>query len=241
MGATRTLLQLRTGTRKYADFIASGSVESVYTDSVVDQFVNDAIAEYYEKLVAARGHEYFLATTTLAITSGTASYTLPATFFELSTITLEWRSDWHELVKPLDSQLQRALFNNLQTWTQGSAKAYRISGSQDGTQNIEFVPTPGTSVPARLRYIPTFAPLVNDSDVLFIVNGFDKLVEITGAIEMRAVKGLPVAELIRLQAIQLERVEEMAAERLAEQPARVVDVDPEGMNTGDYWPPRRFM
>src|SRR5690349_15048410 len=119
MGATRTLLQLRTGARKYADFIASGSAASVFSDADVDGFVNDAIAEYYEMLVAARGHEYFLTSTTISITSGTTSYTLPATLMELSTITLEWDANTHELVNPIDSLLQRHLYNNNRTWTRG--------------------------------------------------------------------------------------------------------------------------
>jgi hypothetical protein len=241
MGATRTLLQLRTGARKYADFIASGSAQSVFTDTTVDEFVNDAISEYYEMLVAARGHEYFFASAPLSVTSGTATYSLPATFFQLVTITLEWRSDWHELVEPLDSNLLRARVNNAQPWTQGSRKSFRIYGAQDGTQSLEFIPAPGTPVTARLRYIPTFAPLVGDAAVMFIVNGFDKLVEISAAIEMRAVKGLPVAALQALQAVQIERLQEMAAERLADQPARVIDVDPDNRGQGDWWPPRRYM
>jgi hypothetical protein len=241
MGATRTLLQLRTGARKYADFIASGSAASVFSDATVDEFVNDAIAEYYEMLVSVRGHEYFMATTPLAITSGTASYALPDTFMALSTLTLEWNATQHELVEPIDSQLHRHLFNNLQTWTQYSRKGFRIYGAQDGTQTLEFSPTPGSSVTGRLRYIPTFAPLVGDAAVIFIVNGFDKLVETTAAIEMRTVKGLPIAALQTLQAAQLERLQEMAAERLADQPARVVDVDPDRQRGDDWAGPRRFL
>ena len=241
MGATRTLAQLRDATRRYSDFIAGGSALPVFSDTDVEQFINDAIAEYYEMLVAARGHEYFLATSTIAVVGGTSTYTLPATFMELSSLTLEWRSDWHELVPPLDSLLQRHLFNNQIVWAQGSRKAFRIFGSQDGTQSIEFVPAPGTSVTARLRYIPTFAPLTGDEEVIFIVNGFDKLVCISAAIEMRSVKGLPVAALQTLQAAQIERLQEMAAERLADQPARVIDVDPEGVNNDQWWPPARFM
>lgn len=239
MGATRTLLQLRTGARKYADFLASGSAASVFSDATINEFVNDAISEFYEKLVAARGHEYFLATTAISVTGGTSSYTLPATFFELSTLTLEWDANSHELVAPIDSLLHRHIYNNCQNWSRGSRKGYRISGTQDGTQSIEFLPTPGASVTARVRYIPTFAPLVADTDVIFIVNGFDKLVELTAAIEMRSVKGLPIAALQALQAVQLERVEEMAAERLADQPARVVDVYPERNNDAWPWPTPR--
>lgn len=234
MGATRSLLQLRNGARKYADFIASGSAEPVFSNTTINEFVNDAIAEYYEMLVAARGHEYFLATTTISIVGGTSTYTLPATFMELSTLTLEWDANSHELVQPIDSLLLRHLFNNNRVWARGSRKGYRVYGAQDGTQTIELTPAPGSAVTARLRYIPTFTPLVNDSDQIFIVNGFDKLVEITAAIEMRAVKGLPIAELKELQAVQLERVQEMAAERLADQAAHVIDVQPE--RDGDTWP-----
>lgn len=241
MGATRTLLQLRTGTRRYADFIASGSAQSVFTDTDVDQFVNDAIAEYYEMLVAARGHEYFLASTTIAIVGGTASYTLPATFFEHSTLILEWDSVSHELVPPLDSQLQRHIYNNQQVWARGSRKAFRIAGLQDGTQTIELLPAPNASVTGRLRYIPTFAPLVGDAAVIFIVNGFDKLIQVAAAIEMRIVKGMPVAALEAKLQVQLERLQEMAAERLADHPARVIDVSPERDADNWPWPAPRFV
>lgn len=239
MGATRTLAQLRDGTRRYADFIASGSAEPVYSNVDINQFINDAISEYYEKLVAARGHEYFLASTTIAIVGGTPTYTLPATFFELSALILEWDTQYHELVRPLDSQLHRPLLNNQQVWARGSNKAYRISSIQDGTQTIELLPTPGSAVTGRLRYIPTFAPLVGDGAVMFIVNGFDKLVMAAAAVEMRMIKGLPVDQMTKLRDEQIVRLEEMAAERLADQPARIVDVYPEQTGSSP-WPPPYF-
>lgn len=233
---TVTLGALRTKARRYADFIASGSAESVFANTDINAVINEKCREYYDLLIAARGHEYFLsdAALSLSVANG-ASYTLPATCYEVSSVTLEWDDTTHEDVGPLNSLLERSPFTNWAVWDIGSAKAWRISGNSAGDQTIEFLPAPQSSVTARIRYVPTLTALADDGDEIVAFNGWDKLIAVGTAIELRTIKGLPVgplqAEFQRVEA----RVKEMADERLANYSARIVDTGDSGLR----WPNRR--
>lgn len=233
---TVTLSALRTKARRYADFVASGSAESVFSNADIDAIINEQCKEYYDKLVAVRGHEYFRSAATLSISQANgATYTLPATCYELITLTLEWDDANHELVPALNSLVERDVYQNLSVWDMGSVKCYRVYGDAVGGQSIEFVPAPGSSVMARLRYVPTFTELSDDADEIVAFNGWDKLIALGTAIEMRTIKGLPVAALAGQFERTERRIDQMAEDRLAAQPARVVDA---GM-TLPAWPVRR--
>lgn len=222
---TITLEALRTKTRRYGDFIASGSAESVFANADINAILNEKCREYYDLLVAVRGHDYFMSSAALSLSSANgATYTLPATCYEVIAVTLEWDDSNHEDVQPMNSQLDRSTLNNWAVWDTGSVKAWRLTGDSAGGQTIEFVPAPVSSVTARLRFVPTFVELTNDDDEIVSFNGWDKLIALGAAIELRTIKGLPVGPLqFEFQRTE-DRVRQMAEERLATYPARVVDM-----------------
>lgn len=220
---TVTLSALRTKTRRYADFVASGSAQSVFSDADINAIINEKCKEYYDKLVAVRGHEYFLSSAALSVSPGTSTYSLPATCYELVTVTLEWDSTNHELVEPLNSLVERSPIVNCGTWEMGGPKVYRLSGDQLGGASVEFLPTPATTVTARVRFVPTFEELGDDTAELVAFNGWDKLIALGAAIELRTIKGLPVAALAAEFQRADDRIQQMAEDRLAAQPQRVVD------------------
>lgn len=191
--------------------------------------INDSCADYYDKLVAIRGHSYFETSGTLSVVAGTAGYSLASAFFQMSTVTLEWSSTEHEVVRPIVSNRDLADFTTMQySWERFTRKGYRITGDAIGTKTITFFPTPSAAVTARYRYIPSFTPMTAGSGaggVMEFENAWHKLVCLDVAIEFRGLLGLPSDFLIGRHERQEQRVQEMATERLQDDPAEIVDTE----------------
>lgn len=229
---TITRAQIRTGARLHADFPNSNQGK---LDTELNTLIDDCCAEYYDLLVACRGHDYFLSSATLSLVNGTAGYSLGSTVYQLGMVTLEWASDDHEIVPALNAR-DTPHFTNLVTWNRGVQKGYRLSGTQAGVRTLTFYPTPTSAVTARYRFIPVYSAFPDDATGLECENSWAKLVKLSVAIEFRGLLGLPTDHLERKRAEQLQRVQEMATERLQDEPLRVVDVNPEAAGT---WFPRQ--
>jgi hypothetical protein len=229
-----SLAKLRGLARLYADqrpggadaFVpdTDGGVPSVAS---VNDLVNLAIAEFWDLLVAARGHDYARSSYTVPLVSGTKVYNLPTDFYEASSLVLEWSLTDIEPVRPYDRIPDRVSFNVLQ-WAAWAPKAYRVMAT-----TFELVPTP-TALPqnCRLIYVPTAPVLVNDVDTVDCVNGWEKLPALRVAMELRAIEEMPYSDLERLFDRERDRIMEMASERQAETPKQVQDVAPEGVSGG---------
>jgi hypothetical protein len=226
-----TLQQLIDLARLYADERPGGTnafIPDAGSGSATT-LVNGALAELYDLLVAAGGHEYYLKDATLAIVAGTSVYTLPTDFYQAQTIHLPWASDDWEYVAPFE-QAERMRLMNFQVWGRRTPKGYRIKGAQtttaDAEASIEFLPVPTTAIGATLRYVPVFTPLVDlVNDNFSSVNGWHKLVALKVAVEMRAIGKKAAGELTGLYAEQLERIKEMADKRAQGATPQVVDID----------------
>ena len=223
MAKSVTLTQLQTATRLYADRRESGA-SAFIDDTELTSLINGSLAGFYDLLVAARGHEYYQDEDTISVVSGTSRYNLPATFYELLSVTLEWTSDDHEIVLPYEQVSERHLLNNHGTWGNGNTKAYRLRAAQ-----IEFLPEPTSAVTASLQFIPVYTTLVSGGDTFDGVNGWERLIALDVAMRMRAIEELPNADLERLFKEDKERIEELAAQRTAETPPEVADVHPEAV------------
>jgi hypothetical protein len=214
---------LRTDARLYADQRTGQNATPFITDTELTRLVNMKARELFDLLVEARGSDYFATEATIAIVSGTSRYSLPADFYELSSVTLEWTTNDFELVLPIGTTRERINYQNQvgsqQPWTRFSWKGYKLRASQ-----IEFLPEPTGDVTCRLQYVPVFTDLVADADTFDGINGWEKMVSIGVAIEMREIEKRPSAELARMYAEQLARIEALKTERDAEAPNEIVDV-----------------
>lgn len=223
--ATITRADLRAKVRRYADMRVA---DQGLLDTDLNDMLNDALARYFDQLVAIRGHAYFETDQALSIVAGTSEYSLASDFYQLGTVTLEWGTDEHETISPLASNKDIPDFVNHATWERFSPKGYRLVGAQGGTQTIIFVPTPTTAVTARYRYAPTFTALTADSGANGTIdcqNAWWEIPAIDVARRFRGILGLPTGFLDGLLAEDRSRVQEMATERLQDDPSQVVDVD----------------
>lgn len=221
MASSVTLAQLRTDARLYADQ-RPGSSTSFISETELTRLVNTKVRELYDLLVEARGSDYYANEATIAIVAGTSRYNLPSDFYQLSSVTLEWASQDFELMFPVGTVRERNNFQNWQgyeqNWTRYSRKGYRLRASQ-----LEFLPEPRTDVTCRIQYVPVFADLVADGDTFDGINGWEKMVALGVAIEMRVIEKRSANDLMALYAPQLERIEALKTERDAEAPKEIVD------------------
>ena len=97
-------------------------------------------------------------------------------------------------------------------------KAYKLRASQ-----LEFLPVPSGSVTCRIQYVPAFAGLVNDANTFDGINGWEKMVAIGIAIELREIEKRPSPTLAEMYGEQLQRIETLKSERDAEAPLEIVD------------------
>lgn len=225
---------LRNLARLYADGRPGGSeafvVDSDATANAVslDTLINGALAELYDLLVAARGHEYYAADVDLSIVSGTATYALPATFYQLLSARIEWAEGRFEELFPA-SVLNRTRLENCLTWGEGTPKAYRLRGTQTASaQTFEIFPTPQGTATVAVRYIPAFSLLDDDTDTFDGVNGWEKLVALKVAIEYRTIAEKPLGPLPQLYQETLLRIQGLADQRNANFAEQVQNVYPEG-------------
>jgi hypothetical protein len=222
MARTVTLSQLRSDALLYADE-RPNSASTFITTTEANRLVNLALTELYDLLVAARGHEHYeTVSTAIATVAGTATVNQPSDFYQLLSLHLQWSTTDIEPVDDLEHVADRHRLVNWGTWTAWGPKAFRIRGSV-----IEFFPTPTTATTLQIRYIPAFTDLANDNSTFDGVNGWEKLVALRAAMEMRAINRQPGGELERLYDRERERIEAMAADRASSTPKRIRDAMPE--------------
>lgn len=230
MARTVTLLQLRTDARLYADE-RPGGASTFITDTEANRLVNLALTELYDLLVEARGQEYYeTVSTSTSTVAGTATISLPSDFYQLLGVHLQWATNDLEPVQDLEHIQDRHWLVNLGTWSKYAPKAYRLRGA-----SLEFFPTPTSVVTVALRYIPAFTDLAADGSTFDGVNGWEKLVALRAAIEMRVIAGRSYADLDRLYERERERIQGLAADRAAQHPKRIRDVQPENIGS-TTWP-----
>jgi hypothetical protein len=217
-----TLEQLRADARVYADRRTDDEDTDFFTAIELNRILNQQLADFYDLLVAARGHEYYADDATIAVIDGTAAYDLPDDFYQLLALNLEWGENDVEPMNALNNYQDIWLYKNSEGgWYKGTRKAYRLRAEQ-----IDFYPTPTAAVTARVYYVPAFVPLVDDEDTFDGVNGWEKLVTLGAAIEMLEIEEVGSgARLQKLYDATRERIEGLAADRDAATPVEVRDVE----------------
>ncbi|HKY41380.1 MAG TPA: hypothetical protein VJN18_35850 [Polyangiaceae bacterium] len=242
---------LRNLARLYADGRPGGADSFIpdsdsSTDGVsFDTLVNSCIAEWYDMLVSARGHEAFLTENTFTVAGGTKTYTLPADFYQLLSARLEWGpTDIEELV-PV-GQNNRTDLDMVTTFARWTPKAYRLRGTQaTGMRTFELFPTPPTgtsSVTCRYRYIPICGLLTDDTTTFDDANNTSDYVALSAAIKYRTVAEKPIGHLQNLLAQCSARILALADQRNANYAEQIGQTYPErGAGFMQYLADRRWI
>jgi len=226
--------KLRALARLYADqrpgtdtgFVPDSNV-SLEVGSV-DDLVNLACAEFYDLLVEAGGERAASKDQTVSVLSGTSTYNLATDVYRILSVVLEWGVNDHEPVGEV-SEPERPFFTNTSTWGRWTPKGYQRrgptpTGAADLPAILEFFPKPASAVTARVRYVPTFKRLV-ETNFFNAVSGWEKLIALKVAIELRAISSEPTQDLWALFNPELERIQAMADKRSNYATPQVVDIE----------------
>ena len=140
MTAYVALNELRDRTRQRADQVNSQFI----TDAELNGYLNNSWSELYDLLVSKYEDDYFLSSSSISVTSGTASYSLPADFYKARGVDLVINTDQ-------STPLQRYVFadrtrDSLVRYARDVR--YRIQGDK-----IYFAPAPSSNT-ATLWYTP---------------------------------------------------------------------------------------
>ncbi len=235
MGAVNRVF-IRNLARLYANGLPGGADEFVPDsnsdpDAVsFDTIVNGCIAEWYDAMVSARGHEWFANDYTFSVVGGTGAYTLPADFYQLLSARLEWDQNNKEELEPTPVR-DRTDYDMLTTFTRWTPKAYRLRGTQaTGLRTFELFPTPpagSSSVTCRVRYIPICSLLTDDTTTFDDANNYSEFIALKAAIKYRTIAEKPLGNLRQRYAECGARLNSLADQRNANVAEQVGQVYPE--------------
>lgn len=167
MARTVTQLQLRTWVRSKGDWPDVNFV----TNAEINDELNAGIASLYRLLAAAKGQEYFRATTNLSTANGVDTVAYPATFFEL--INLWWDpGGGHKIRIPRLTPSETEDQITGQGWI-GDQLGINVRYSLT-LGGFLFVPTPLAIYTVKCDYIAAPVRLAADGDTFDGYGGFEE-------------------------------------------------------------------
>lgn len=204
-----TLSEIRTQAKRRADMENSGFV----SDAEWLDYINGSIATLYDLLVTCY-EDYYITTYTFNTVSGTASYSLPSSFYKLKGVDAQFDNAQWENVRKFQFESR-----NRQQYTSDKVLQYRLLGS-----NLQLVPTPASVIPFKIWYIPVATKLVTDSDTLADLNQYAEFVIVDAAIKAMLKEESDPSGLI-MQRNQLEqRIVSSASQRDENESESITDV-----------------
>jgi hypothetical protein len=221
-----TFAELKESVRELADEeSSSGGASSLIGDGELGRRINEAVRDYYSLLVEVQGHEYFAKDAAYDLEPDKALYSLPLDFFQALRLVLQY-DEWQAEILPW-SQQDTARHHNRGIYSSGFAYwlwfsdhlRYRIQG-----QSIEMLPAPKEQrYRLLLRYTPTTPRLVNDTDTIDAVNGWDDWVKYKAAILLLVKSETDTAELRRELALKDAQIRALAPNRDVGRPETIQD------------------
>lgn len=145
MARTRTLTELIAEAKQRADMENSTFVST----AEVTRYINQSIAKLYNKLVHARGDEYYLQRIDFTTTSGEALYALPSNFYKLVGLDINYGGSVITAT-PLMFQAERNMYQDVRGWDQYNWPVkYMIQ-----SQYLRVFPAPQGEYTCTLWYVP---------------------------------------------------------------------------------------
>lgn len=160
MARSRTLTEIADEAYRFAD--AVGMTDRHPRADVV-RWCNKGLAELYDLLVAAKGLDWFRASTTITLVAGTTDYALHAAFYQLLGARVSGGAALLPFPEGQSAELRDA-------YVQGasSPRYYQLAAA-----NITFLPVPASGS-VILDYVPAFTDLADDGVATFDgVNGWE--------------------------------------------------------------------
>ena len=226
-----TLLDVRTQARERADMVNSQFV----SDAEWNRYINASLYELYDLLVQKYGDHYFTSFPPYSfVTDGQSDwYALPPDFYKLVGVDLQINNSPNGFItlKPFNvGERNRFSVPNLQScYGIMTNLRYRVAGQQ-----AWFIPRAAAGQTVRLFYVPRLSRLVEDTDVIDGISGWEEYVIVDAAIKAMVKEESDPAALMGQKAGLIARIESAAANRDAGNPMTVSDTAYQGSG-GDGW------
>lgn len=222
MAAYVTLAEMRTRARELADMQTSNQAAAFVTDAELTRAINRNIKQLYQKLIIARGDDYYAQTTTIAVIGSGIILTLFSPPF-MSLLSLSATDGTRVVWVPKFSLKQWAELKYLENVGVADLGMYRYRLMND---SLEIRPAcNNASHSFILHYLPAFTPLVNDADTFDGINGWEDWACYGAAIDMlNKEESLEQAQgLMAQRALLDDQIEKLAGNRDAGMPEVVGD------------------
>lgn len=223
MARSRTLAQLRTEVEQRADLPTSSTSGTRFIESELNRYINQSIRRFVGFLIANYSESYFRSSSTIAVSAGTRTYSLPSDFFQLISLVVTIDGNRTHLERSQNEQ-QDIDVNNV-GWQQGTPK-YRLLSS-----TVAFDPTPQASYTVTINYHSLYfcyssggtaqSDLSADADYLDGFNGWEEWVINDAAIKCKLKDEESIVELQAVNDRIEQEIRKAAAHRDAGRPPRV--------------------
>lgn len=205
-----TLAYLKEQVRARADQQNSQFIQ----DAELTNYINGSVSSLYDLLVET-AEDYYMASQVIPIIQGTNEYSLPTNFYKVLGV------DYLVNNKPVPMSRfnfrDRHLYNYLDA--RPEIVRYAIWGSL-----LVFKPVAPRIASVTLWYVPTVTKLVNDTDVLDGVNGWEEYAILDAAIKCMVKEESDPTALLAQQASVKERIKTMAKDRDQGEPRTTTDI-----------------
>lgn len=217
------------------------------TDDEIRDLINVHACSLYDKLIAARGPNYYRRTLERNTVPGTYLYALPTDFYELVALFAnegqvvpdgeagEWglpvstaQSGWSRLYPFLPAD--QAFLMNHGGGSHPCTWRYSLTGEQagpdtSGGQGFEIRPTPTQVATLRIEYIPRCILPAGPEDDFPIdgINGWEEWVVRACAVDLLGEEEVDATASLRVMADLERRITALASQRDASMPQRVQD------------------
>lgn len=227
MALNTTLTAIIARCRERSDMVNSQFV----TDTELTAWINLSGTELYDLLVGAYGNDYFLKSVTFNTVANKSSYTFASDisgasdFYKLRGMDIVLSGTYSITLKPF-SLNQRGIFQN-PVWAgtfYGRSFSYRFDGAA-----IVLAPVPLGVATLRMWYTPVFTALVNGSDSLDGVDGWEAYIIADVCRMIMNKQQMDASPFIAEKAALMERIKEMAEMRDSGEPMRITETSQESL------------
>jgi hypothetical protein len=197
------------------------------SDAELTRYINASISELYDLLIASRGENYYITSTTFSTSGGVDSYSLPAGMLKVMGVDLVRGTNEAYTLKSFKWQ-ERNQSREPYFFNDSLNLRYQIRANE-----IVFSPVPKGGQTIKLWYVPAFQNLSGGSDSFDGINGWEEYVIIDSAIKMKSKEESPVDELLLAKQEMKARILQASSGRDSTEPARVVDT--QGIGRSQWW------
>jgi hypothetical protein len=214
-----TLQYLRQLAQERADRVNSQFVTLPEWNS----YISESYKELYDLLIQKYGDDYYVANTYTWTTDGSSVlYPLPADFYKslLVEVALNPSDNNSWITLRTFQRVQQNLWNypNVYTFYGITNLRYRIDGN-----NLHIVPISTAGQTLRMWYAPRPARLVNDTQIVDGVSGWEEYIIVDAARKALAKEESDTSWLVAEKQALIARIESAAENRNAGDPERVSD------------------